>query len=241
MKQKILIISTLIFLSFSACAQENEQTFKEELKQFRENMRKKMSKENWDKGEKVGADAAKEVRASGVTEKTLKVGQRVPTIVLNDAFGKSVNVNKLLKKGPVVMVFYRGSWCPFCNLYLRAIQKKLPEIKNYGANLVAVTGKLPDMKFEKEKLKYSVLSDPQYEVSRKFGLVYEIPKELDNYYQKIGLDLAKKYGTEKPEMMMSAVYIVDRKKRVRYMKADVDYKNWAEPNEILEVLEKLKK
>jgi peroxiredoxin len=181
-----------------------------------------------------------EVVRRGAMEKVLKVGAKMPKFTMNDAFGKSVSSKSLLKKGSTVFVFYRGAWCPFCNLYLRAIQKKLPEINQLGANLVAVTSEVPDMKFEKEELNFTVLSDPQNQVSKQFGLVYEVTDEMNAYYKSIGKDLVKEYGTEKPELLMSAVYIVDKKGVVRYMKAEAAYKNWAEPTEILEFLKQMK-
>lgn len=203
-------------------------------------MQKQMPKEAWDQGERIGNDMTETVIARGGMEKVLKVGKKIPVFTMNDAFGKPVSSKSLLKKGATVFVFYRGAWCPFCNLYLRAIQKKLPEINKLGANLVAVTSAVPDMTFEKTKLNYTVLSDPQNKTSRQFGLVYEVTNEMNTYYKNFGKDLIKEYGTEKPELLMSAVYIFDKKGVVCCMKAEAAYKNWAEPKEILEVLAKLK-
>lgn len=238
MKRNLILILMTIFLTIGAIAQE--RTFKSELDEFRENMQKQMPKEAWDYGERLGNEMTAEVVRRGAMEKVLKVGDKIPKFTMNDAFGNPVSSKSLLKKGPTVFVFYRGAWCPFCNLYLRAIQKKLPEINKSGANLVAVTSAVPDMEFEKTKLDFTVLSDSQNTVARKFGLVYEVTDEMNAYYKQMGLDLIKKYGTEKPELLMSAVYIVDKKGVVRYAKAEAAYKNWAEPNEILEVLAKLK-
>lgn len=240
MKRNLFLISIVMFLAISKFAQESEKTFKAELDEFRGNMQKQMPKEAWDYGEKLGNDMSAEVVRRGAMEKVLKVGAKMPKFTMNDTFGKSVSSKSLLKKGATVFVFYRGAWCPFCNLYLRAIQKKLPEINQAGANLIAVTSEVPDMKFEQSKLNFTVLSDPQNQVSKQFGLVYEVTKEMNEYYKTIGKDLVKDYGTEKPELLMSAVYIVDKKGVVRYMKAEAAYKNWAEPTEILEFLAKMK-
>lgn len=240
MKRNLLLISTIIFLAISTFAQVKEKTFKAELDEFRAEMQKSMPAEDWNYGEKLGNDMTAEVVKRGGMKKVLKVGAKIPTFMMNDAFGKPVTSGFLLKKGATVFVFYRGAWCPFCNLYLRAIQKKLPEINKLGANLVAVTSAVPDMEFEKTELKHTVLTDPQNKVSRQFGLVYEVTKEMNEYYKTIGKDLVKDYGTEKPELLMSAVYIVDRKGVVRYMRAEAAYKNWAEPQEILEFLAKMK-
>ena len=218
---------------------EGEKTFKQELDQLRSNMQKQMPKEAWEQGERIGDDMTTAVIARGGMEKVLKVGAKIPDFTMNEAFGNPVSNKSLHLKGSTVFVFYRGAWCPFCNLYLRAIQKKLPEITKLRANLVAVTSAVSDMTFEKTKLNYTVLTDSKNEVSRKFGLVYEVTDKMNAYYKSFGKDLVKEYGTEKPELLMSAVFIVDQQGIIRYLKAEAAYKNWAEPTEILENLRKI--
>lgn len=241
MIKSLSIIASLIFATCAAFGQEASRTFKEELDKLREGMQKQMPPAAWDQGERIGQDMYDSVVARGGMDKILQVGSKTPAFTLNDAFGKPVEMQTLLKRGPVVLVFYRGAWCPFCNLYLRAIQKRLPEIEAQNGTLVAVTTAKPDLEFEKTKLNYTVLSDPQNTVSKQFGLAYTITKEMDTYYKNFGKDLTKEYSTEKPELLMSAVYIVDKKGVVRYQKAEPAYNNWAEPSEIIDVLTKMKK
>lgn len=239
MKAFSLIVLLLLRASI-AFTQEVSVTFKEELDKLREGMQKQMPSAAWELGERIGQAMYDSVVARGAMDRILKVGEKAPLFTLNDAFGKPVEMKSLLKKGPVVLVFYRGAWCPFCNLYLRSIQKRLPEIEAQNATLVAVTTAKPDLEFEKTKLNYTVLSDPQNKVSKQFGLAYMVTKEMDTYYKNFGKDLTKDYSTEKPELLMSAVYIVDKKGIVKYQKAEPAYKNWAEPSEIIATLEKMK-
>jgi peroxiredoxin len=106
----------------------------------------------------------------------LKVGDRAPAIVLENANGATVGVDALLKKGPVIVAFYRGGWCPFCKLELKAYQEILPEIVAAGASLVAISPERPDdtvSTAEKNALTFEVLSDVGQKVGRAFGLVYE--------------------------------------------------------------------
>lgn len=238
MKQFALVVS-LVLIATIVVGQDSHATFKEELDKFRAGMQKQMPATAWEEGERIGQNMYDSVVARGGMDKILKVGEKAPSFTLNDAFGKPVEIKSLLKKGPVVLVFYRGAWCPFCNLYLRSIQKRLPEIEAHNATLVAVTTAKPDLEFEKTKLNYTVLSDPQNKVSKQFGLAYTLTKEMDTYYKKFGKDLTQDYSTEKPELLMSAVYIVDKKGVIQYQKAEPAYKNWAEPTSIIEVLAKL--
>ena len=111
----------------------------------------------------------------------LKAGDRAPEIVLGNASGKTVDVGVLLKRGPVVVTFYRGGWCPYCNLELKAFERVLPEIKAAGASLVAISPEKPDDTLttaEKNALTFEVLSDVGQKVGRAFGLVYVFTDEL---------------------------------------------------------------
>ena len=115
-------------------------------------------------GEKfhVIADDMERVRASGTVDGALKVGQSAPDFTLPDAFGNQVSLGNLLTRGPVVISFYRGEWCPFCNLELRGLQEALPQMKALGATLIAVSPEKPDngiIATEKNKLTFPVLSD----------------------------------------------------------------------------------
>ena len=85
-----------------------------------------------------------QLRAGAIARTTLKVGERAPAIVLKNAKGETVDVANLLKKGPVIVTFYRGGWCPYCNLELKAYQEVLPEIVAAGAALVAISPEKPD-------------------------------------------------------------------------------------------------
>jgi peroxiredoxin len=169
----------------------------------------------------------------------LNVGAMMPKFKLADAFGKTVSSNDLLKKGNLVIVFYRGAWCPFCNTYLHSLQKNLAEIKANNGNLVAISVENADKSMavaKKNELTFTVLSDPKLMVAKKFGIVFELPKETNEKYISYGLDLVKANGTPKPELPLSATYIVNRKGKILYAYLEPDYKKRAELAEILQIL-----
>ncbi len=179
----------------------------------------------------------------GTIAKTmLKVGDRAPAILLENAKGATVDVGTLLKKGPVIVIFYRGGWCPYCNLELRAYQAMLSEFAAAGASLVAISPEKPDDTLstaEKNALAFEVLSDVGQKVGRAFGLVYEFTEELKRAYQGFNLDIPARNGTpDEWALPVAATYIIDRDGRIIYAYTDVDYRDRADPRDVLAVLTK---
>ncbi|MEW6125843.1 MAG: peroxiredoxin-like family protein [Acidobacteriota bacterium] len=192
----------------------------------------------------AGKKGVEELSAAGIVNKALQVGDSMPSFALSDANGKTIRSDDLLKRGHLVIVFYRGAWCPFCNLYLRALQKNLEKIKQQGGNLLAISVEPPERSLtvaEQNKLNFTVLSDPKLEVSRKFRIVYEMPKVTNNAVLELGFDIAKYNGMEKPELPLSATYVVSNQGKIVYAFLDPDYKKRAEPAEIIMALKNLSK
>ena len=179
---------------------------------------------------------------NGLAKTALKVGDRAPSIVLSNARGDTVDVGTLLKRGPVVVAFYRGGWCPFCNLELRAFQRLLPDIEAAGASLVAISPEKLDDSLstaEKNSLTFEVLSDVGQKVGRAFRLVYEFSDELKSAYKEFGLDIPAKNGAPSEwALPISATYIIDRDGVITYAYTDADYRDRADPIDILAVLKR---
>lgn len=189
---------------------------------------------------RLGTD---ELKKTGIVEKALKVGQKMPSFILPDASGRPVSSDSLLAKGSLVLVFYRGAWCPFCNIYLRGMQRYLPEIQAAGGTLVAISGEPADRSADvmtTDSLTFPVLSDTGLISTRKFGLVYELPKVINDAVIEIGFDMAKYYNAPKAELPISATYVVGKDGVVRYTYLEVDYKKRAEPSDVIAALKKLK-
>jgi len=180
---------------------------------------------------------------NGVIARTmLKVGDRAPTFALPNATGGIVDVRTLLQKGPVVVTFYRGGWCPYCNLELKAFQEVLPEIKATGASLVAISPEKPNDTLstaEKNALAFEVLSDVGQKVGRAFGLVYEFTDELRSAYQGFDRDIPAYNGTPGEwALPVPATYVVAGDGTIIYAYTDPDYRDRADPREVLTVLGK---
>src|SRR5271155_1395236 len=153
-----------------------------------------------------------QLRNGAIARTMLKAGDRAPAIVLENAKGATVDVGTLLKKGPVIVTFYRGGWCPYCNLELKAYQDILPQILGVGASLVAVSPEKPDdavSTAEKSALTFEVLSDVGQKVGRAFGLVYEFTDELKSAYHGFNLDIPARNGTPGEwALPVSATYVI---------------------------------
>lgn len=188
------------------------------------------------------AQATENLANSGIIDRTLKVGDRIPLFTLPDATQKSFNVTTALKKGSVVIAFYRGGWCPYCNLELKALQRVLPDIEAAGATLIAISPETPDNSLstsEKNQLDFTVLSDVGNKVAREFGLVFQLPKEILPIYRQFGIDVAAHNGDENFELPVPATYIATPDGEIVYAFADADYTKRAEPSEVVSVLQQV--
>jgi peroxiredoxin len=180
-----------------------------------------------------------EALRGGIAKTALKTGDRAPAILLSNAKGQTVDVGALLQKGPVIVTFYRGGWCPYCNFELRAFQEVLPEIEAAGASLVAISPEKPDDTLsttEKNALSFEVLSDVGQKAGRAFGLVYEFGDELKSAYKQFGIDIPGKNGAEEWALPISATYVIDRDGTIIYAYTDADYRDRADPADVLKVL-----
>ena len=190
---------------------------------------------------KVMADATEKLKQSHIEAKTLKVGQNMPSFSLPDAQGKNVTLKQYLKNGPVIISFYRGSWCPYCNAQLNNFQQHLADFKAKGASLIAITPEKPDLitvMAENKKLEFPILTDKDNKFAKKLSLVFGVTPELKKIYEKFGIDLAKTQGNTDWNLPMPATYVVSKQGKVIYAFVDADYTQRASADDILQALEK---
>lgn len=190
----------------------------------------------------IMTNATETLIQSGIAEKSLKEGEQMPVFSLPNAINEIVSSDILLKKGPLVINFYRGGWCPYCNLELKAFQDVLPEITQLGAQLIAISPNLPDKSLssiEKHALSFQVLSDVQNKVARQFGLVYTLDEKLQPLYKQMGIDLPEFNGDESYELPLPATYIVDTNGMIQLAFADADYTKRLDPDTVIEKLKEL--
>ncbi|MBP1964337.1 peroxiredoxin-like family protein [Paenibacillus aceris] len=173
----------------------------------------------------------------------LNAGDKAPNFSLMNSLGKQVTLYDELAKSPVILIFYRGSWCPFCNVQLRAYQQVLSEIQNDGAQLIAVTPQRPDKSLsqkEKENLAFQVLSDLNGYVAERYQILFELPGYLQNTFQnKLGLNLTAFNKSDRWVLPVPATYLIDKEGLIRYAHVDPDFMKRLEPQVIIEQLKKL--
>jgi len=184
--------------------------------------------------------ALRRLNSSSVVGSALKRGARMPDFSLPDASGQLVDSTALRAKGPIVVSFYRGEWCPYCNLELKALQAKLPDIRHLGATLVAISPQLPDRSLstrEKLALEFPVLSDVGNRVARQFGLVFTLDPALKPIYENaFGIDVPAFNGDASYELPLAATYVVNRDGIVIDAYVDADYRKRLEPVTIMDWL-----
>lgn len=172
-------------------------------------------------------NAIQELESSNLVNQALKTGDKIPTIELPNATGKIISIQEQIKKGKVIIAFYRGGWCPYCNLELKALQEILPQIKEKGASLIAITPETPDNSLntiEKNNLEFEVLTDKDNKTASKFNLTYKLPKELLDIYLNFGINLEKSNNNQLGELPIAATYVVDTKGTIIFDYIKEDYK-----------------
>lgn len=186
--------------------------------------------------------AGQELADSGHADRALTVGARAPRFRLPSATGESVSLAGLLAAGPVVLTFYRGAWCPYCNIALRALQQHHAEISARGAALAAVSPQIPDESLslaDKHRLPFSVLSDVGSDTAKQYGLAFDLPDDLAAVYDRLGFDLQRVNGGHARTLPLPATYVIDREGVIRWAFVDADYTRRAEPADILAALDAL--
>lgn len=239
------IVMAIVSIAIPALAQsqtsiqKENKTLTESLNERKENFNAKAS----DEKKRVYAEGIKAVKESGVLEAAVKSGDKAPEFVLKNAVGEKVSLKKELENGPVILVWYRGGWCPYCNITLHYLQENLPEFKARGANLLALTPEVPDKSMstsEKHKLEFEVLSDVDNKVADKYGIVFNLTPEVAKIYEE-SFGLSDYNGNEKGQLPLAATYVIAADGTVTYSFLHADYRERAPISEIIQALDKLKK
>ena len=211
-----------------------------QLKNITESFRQKAPPEAFAKMEAATTKLAE----SKLGEQALQAGQQMPDFALPDATGKLVSSAALRASGPLLISFYRGHWCPYCNLELKALQAELDTIKSYGATLIAISPQTPDQSLttqEKNELKFPVLSDEGNRVARQFGLVFTLDVSLRPIYQSFGIDIVAHNGDQSFELPVAATYLVAQDGAVIKSFINVDYRERLAPEKAINWLKEIKR
>ena len=190
----------------------------------------------------VIVDAFKDLIESDFGQQALNSGDKARDFTLPNAKGAHTTLNQLLEDGPVVLSFYRGGWCPFCNLEFKALHDILPEIKQHGAQLVGVSPETPDNSMataERHQLQFEVLSDVGNQVAKYWGILMEVHPELRSYYLQWGFNLPELNGDDSFALPIPATYIIDADGIISKAYINKDYTQRMEPQAILQALQAL--
>ena len=224
-----LLLALLVLLSLEAIGGEP-------LQQQLDNRKAAFRAKTPEALQKMMAEGNRKVAETGILENALQVGDTAPNFSLKDARGETVKLSNLLEEGSVILLWYRGGWCPYCNITLAAYQEYMGAIEAAGATLVALTPEVPDQSLstaEKNELEYFVLSDLGNKVARDYGVVFELPSEIHEKYQE-WFDLHAYNGDESGTLPLSATYVIAPSGRITYAFLDADYTNRADPREVLQ-------
>jgi peroxiredoxin len=183
-----------------------------------------------------------ELRAEGLERDALKAGELAPGFTLPDATGKPVSLSERLRDGPLVLKFYRGGWCPYCNLELRAYQQALALLRSLGAQLLAVSPEAPDNSLstiEKNSLAFPVLSDAGGSVAAAYRLAFRLSDELKEIYRSRGRDLAQ-WNDGDWTLPVPGTFVIDRSRRIALAHVDADYRSRLDPSAVIAALRELR-
>ncbi len=182
------------------------------------------------------AKGIEDVRASGIEASAKQVGDDAVDGTLKGWKGDSVTLSELWSQGPVVLMWYRGGWCPYCNLQLRAMQQSLDKIENAGAKLVILTPELPEKAKETAEasgISIVALHDKDLALAKQYGIVFELPDAIAPMYQS---RLPQYNGNDALELPLSATYVINSSGKITYAFLDADYKKRAEPSEVIQAV-----
>ncbi len=182
------------------------------------------------------AAATEALKNTGIEDTMAHPGEQFPDFSLPDATGKQVSLDELIEEGPLVVTFYRGSWCPYCNLELRAYQDLMGEITERDARLVAISPQKPDQSLsakEKEGLSFDVLSDTDNRLAEALGIMFPLAEELRSIYANFDLNLPDINDVDNWNLPLPATFVVGMDKTIEWVSADADYTNRPDPSEVL--------
>lgn len=183
--------------------------------------------------------STQELRASGILEQTIKEGDKLPPFTLNNQDKEAISSVELLAKGPLIISFFRGIWCPYCNAELEALHAWNDRFAAAGAQLIAISPQkeIQSAKLKRDKsLSFDILADAQNNLARQLRVAFELPADLKAIYQKFGIDLAMYHGDDSWTLPMPTRLVVDQSGLVIHADIDPDYTVRPDPSLTLDAL-----
>lgn len=183
--------------------------------------------------------SVEDLKTKNIEDNSIQVGQKMPEFLLPNAYGEKIHFTQILKKGKMILAFYRGSWCPYCNLELKFLQDNLLRIQEKNAVLVAISPQNPDHSLtmvEKNNLEFEALTDHNNDFAKKLGIVFQLQDFVLPYYQNLGIDLSLFNNNKENTLPVPAVFVVDENSKIIFKFLDVNYMNRIDIEELIQVL-----
>jgi len=180
-----------------------------------------------------------DLKTRKIEENSIQIGEQMPEFSLSNAFGKIISSGDILKDGKMILAFYRGSWCPYCNLELKFLQDYLAPIKYKGAALIAISPQSPDHSLsviEKNNLEFEVLTDIDNNFAKTLGITFQLQDFVIPYYRGLGIDPSDFNKNNENTLPVPAVFVVDENRMVTYKFLDVNYMNRVDVEELIQAL-----
>jgi len=183
------------------------------------------------------------LRKSGAVDQILKPGTKAPAFTLKNQHGDDISSVELIKHGPLVVSFTRGSWCPFCSAEAHALNEVYDEFRQAGVELVVLSPQSPDRARKQAtagKLKFNLLVDKDNAIGKAFGLVYTFPENLKNVYRDVlKLNIQAINEANCWQLPIPARFVIDGNGVIRDVKADPDYRYRPEPSEVFDIAKRV--
>ncbi|WP_052732226.1 peroxiredoxin-like family protein [Hymenobacter terrenus] len=187
----------------------------------------------------LAAQAQTSTTAPALTASALKVGEKAPVFKGKDTAGNEVELSKLLKKGPVVLYFYRGQWCPFCNKQLSQLQDSLQQLTAKGAQVVVITPETQaniDKTVEKTKAAFPIVHDQDFVIMKAYRTAFIVDDATVTKYQGFGVDLKKANGSDAAVLPVPATYVIGQNGKIKFAYFDSDYRKRVTVKQVVQAL-----
>lgn len=180
--------------------------------------------------------ATEDLKNFNFKEKTLQINDEFPDSILLTHKNQEISLNEMLGNKPTIINFYRGSWCPYCNIELSYYNELLTHEDNQYINMVSISPEKPDTTIavrDIENLKFNILSDINNNLAKKLNLVFSLPEKIQDIYKKFGINLDENQGNQDQELPIPAVFIVDENGIVKFVDLDEDYTTRPDAEDII--------
>ncbi|WP_289039692.1 peroxiredoxin-like family protein [uncultured Zobellia sp.] len=180
-----------------------------------------------------------QLRENKLREKALQIGDHIPNALLTDITGNDFQLASLLSTDYLILNFYRGGWCPYCNMELREYERLKTEFQSYGANILAISAEVPQLAAQthaKNEITFPLATDKNAVFMKEVGIVFSISEKAQKDFVGFGMDFKNIHGNENFELPVPAIYVIDKNLKIAFVHIEEDYMTRLEPKELLKKL-----